>query len=321
MKTHLTCVLMNLAVVLATRISQVQSQILLWCKVHWWHQWWVSYSAPFVQLGPYLHLCNWVLIFIFDIALEDCCSKSTDSCFISSQHTVSFSTSSAMALINSSLSESPVQILLIRHLNSQLSDRLSFMEYIKSPESKQKETPQKSKSLKLCSCPHKFRTPIIWHKLISKKPTALLSTLRLRYVRLVPRNYQISSQPSFLATTFAETEVLFSSAKRDAKHTLLEGPGNMTSPMGVTRISSHIDQTHVRDSHCSAVKAHLRRWWHKQTVIWHSIVIDLKRCRRRSFFLPLHLFHFKTISCGIVEVATVEIVKVMTTIGPYKSFT
>jgi hypothetical protein len=31
--------------------------------------------------------------------------------------------------------------------------------------------------------------------------------------------------------------------------------------------------------------------------------------------------HFKAISCGIVEVATVEIVKVMTTIGRYKSFT
>ncbi len=161
-----------------------------------------------------LHLCDWVLIFIFDNTLEDCCSKSTDNCSISSQHTVWFSTSSAMALINSSLSESPVQILLIRHLNSQLSDRLSFMEYIKSPESTQKETPQKSKSLKLCSCPHKFRTPIIWHKLISKKPTALLSTLRLRHVRLVPQDYQISSQPSFLEATFAETEVLFSSAKR-----------------------------------------------------------------------------------------------------------
>jgi hypothetical protein len=40
-----------------------------------------------------------------------------------------------------------------------------------------------------------------------------------------------------------------------------------------------------------------------------------------TFFLPLHLFHFKTISCGIGEVAMVEIVKVMTTIGPYKSFT
>jgi hypothetical protein len=119
-------------------------------------------------------LCDWVLIFIFDIALEDCCSKSTDSCSISSQHMVWFSTSSAMASINSSPSESPVQILLIRHLNSQLSDRLSFMEYIKSPESIQKETPQKSKSLKLCSCPHKFRTPIIWHKLISKKPTAVV---------------------------------------------------------------------------------------------------------------------------------------------------
>jgi hypothetical protein len=119
-----------------------------------------------------------------------------------------------MALINSSLSASPVEILLISHLNSQLSDRLSFMEYIKRPESTQKETPQKSKSLKLCSCPHKFRTPIIWHELISKKPTALLSTLRLRHVRLVPQDYQISSQPSFLEATFAETEVLFSSAKR-----------------------------------------------------------------------------------------------------------
>ncbi len=62
--------------------------------------------------------------------------------------------------------------------------------------------------------------------------------------------------------------------------------------------ASHLTlpKTHFRDSLCSAVNAHLRRWWHKQTVIWQSIVIAPKRCRRRSFFLPLHLFHFKTIS-------------------------
>jgi hypothetical protein len=48
----------------------------------------------------------------------------------------------------------------------------------------------------------------------------------LRYVRLVPQNYQISLQSSFLPTTFTETKVLFSSAKRDAEHRLLEGPAN-----------------------------------------------------------------------------------------------
>jgi hypothetical protein len=41
---------------------------------------------------------------------------------------------SAMALTNSSsLSASPVQILLIRYLNSQLSDHLSLMDDIKKP--------------------------------------------------------------------------------------------------------------------------------------------------------------------------------------------
>jgi hypothetical protein len=55
-----------------------------------------------------------------------------------------------------------------------------------------------------------------------------------------------------------------------------------------------------------------------------DMAVDRHRSEALSqtvLLLPLHLFHFKTISCGIVEVATVEIVKVMTTIGPCKSFT
>ncbi len=57
---------MNLVVVLATRISQVSAISNPAVMQSWWHQWWVSYTTLFVQLGPYLHFLHppWQLLLL-----------------------------------------------------------------------------------------------------------------------------------------------------------------------------------------------------------------------------------------------------------------
>jgi hypothetical protein len=122
-----------------------------------------------------------------------------------------------------SLSASPVQILLIRHLNFQLSDGLLFMDYIENPESTHKEIPQKSKSLKICSLPPQISSPNRLTQTHIHKTNCLNLNIEVEVCETGPLELpDLFTKSSCLPTTFTETEILFSSAKRDAKHRLLE---------------------------------------------------------------------------------------------------
>jgi hypothetical protein len=96
--------------------------------------------------------------------------------------------SSTMALTNSSPS-------LHHQFKSSLSD-ISISNFLMASRSWTTSKTQRAHTKKFhrnqrvenyIICPHKFRAPIAWHTPISKKPTALFSTLRLRYVDWSPR--------------------------------------------------------------------------------------------------------------------------------------